>query len=125
MFYLISEVDKEVNSTFNANLANFTDEDRAAIAIRCLAGEDENKVAREVGVSPRVIEAWMNKVAQGVGKKEITQTQQEEDKEVGSQIASLQKTAQELQKRIAEMHQFAEVREVTLKSHSVKPIFAK
>ncbi len=108
----------------NINYSNFTDEDRAAIVVRYLAGEDEGKLAREIDVAPQVIEAWAGKVAQAVGQKK-NKVNAEEDKEIEDKISELQGEVKQLQSQIQQMRKFAEMREVILEANSKRPIFFK
>ena len=108
----------------NINYSNFTDEDRAAIVVRYLAGEDEGKLAKEIGAPPQVIEAWASKVAQAVGQKKNNATT-EEDKELENKISELQGEVKQLQGQIQQMRKFAEMREVILEANSKRPIFFK
>lgn len=108
----------------NINYSNFTDEDRAAIVVRYLAGEDEGKLAKEIGATPQVIEAWAGKVAQAVGQKKNNVTT-EEDKEIENKISELQGEVKQLQGQIQQMRKFAEMREVILEANSKRPIFFK
>ncbi|MGM9998719.1 MAG: hypothetical protein ACI38Q_04920 [Candidatus Bruticola sp.] len=108
----------------NINYASFTDEERAAVVVRYLAGEDAGKLAKEIGASSQVIEAWADKAAQAVGQK-AKSSNPEADKELEQNIAAMQGEVKELQERIGKMRQYAEVREVALKTRLSRPIFSK
>ena len=105
--------------------AKFSDEERAAIAVRCLMGEKEADLAREIGVPPQVIEGWVAKVAQVVRHKEPTEAQKAQDLEVQGEIGALQAEVQRLQKQLEEMRKMAQLREVVLEARSQRPIFSK
>lgn len=110
----------------NANFSHFSDEDRAAIVVRCLAGENESDLAREIGTTPQVIEGWVRKVGDAVNsKKKISEKQIEEDKKVQEQINELQGEVKNLQAQIAEMRKLAEYRQVTLDMNTRPNIFRK
>ena len=105
--------------------AKFSDEERAAIAVRCLMGEKEADLAREIGVPPQVIEGWVAKVAQVVRHQEPTEAQKAQDLEVQGEIGALQAEVQRLQKQLEEMRKMAQLREVVLEARSQRPIFSK
>ncbi|MGM9991400.1 MAG: hypothetical protein ACI376_00895 [Candidatus Bruticola sp.] len=108
----------------NIKYATFTDEERAAVVVRYLAGEDVGKLAKEIGAAPQVIEAWADKAAQAVGQKSKSDTT-EADKELEQNIAAMQGEVKELQEQIGKMRQYAELREVALKNRLNRPLFAK
>ena len=105
--------------------ANFTDEDRAAIVVRCLAGEKEEDLAREIGTTPNVIEEWIKKVGEAVDHKKITEDQRAEEQDIKEQIDSLQKEVSYLTKQIENTRKMEEMRLVLLQARTANPIFGK
>lgn len=105
--------------------ASFSDEERAKIVVRCLAGEKEEDLAREIGTTPAVIESWVKKVGDAAQGKKLTEEQQVAEQDIKEQAAELQKTVARLRMQIDQTRRMEETRRLVLEARTSKAIFKK
>lgn len=103
--------------------ASFNDEERARIVIRCLSGEKEEDLAREIGTTPAVIESWVRKAGDAAQGKKLTEEQQVAEKDIQEQAAELQETIARLQMQIDQTRKMEETRRIILEARTSSAIF--
>ena len=106
-----------------ADIANFTDEDRAAVVVRCLAGEKEESLAAELGVPVGVVEGWVRKVADSLKHKQVSEGEIAKDRELQEDIKDKQGEIDELRSKVEATKKVYEAQKTILNARMTKHIF--
>ena len=108
-----------------SRLPQMTEEDKAQIALRCLQGESEASLARELGTTPKVVESWVERVGEVV-KDEQDEISARNDLELQAKINDTKSEYERLQKQIEATRRQIEIREMEIKLHEqARPMFMK
>lgn len=106
-----------------SKIANFTDQDRAAIVVRCLAGESEEDLAEELGVPQNVVEEWVRKAADSLKHKKVSESEAQKEKELQEKIKEKQEEVNRLRSQLVETMDMYKAHRTLQDARSTRHIF--
>ncbi len=96
-------------------------EQKVDAAVRCVYGESSEKLGEELGVSPEVVEGWVDRV----GELLDDNTKPETNDDIQRKADEAHEKIEQLLKQREAMEKLIEIREVKLRMLKERPAFMK